>query len=544
MFHRINACRSVSRPGFAGAGVLIAALALSGCFSDSGNPDSGSSVNQVQISGMAVDGYIAGARVYADLNGNGSRDSFEPRAFTDSYGFFSRRPEIRDESGNLVAGSRDYCQSGPRRHCLRIAASQSETVLRVQGGYDLFTGQPFAGSMRRRIAIPNSDSITIQAITPLTTLEPGVASGTGDYWGDHTGGAFLGEDAVAAVQIHQTVVMVADRIHEELGITTDDIRNELTGELYAAFRGQLAAGGDVTQAWRDLDQDAFQTAISDVLQDLPDPGSTDLNQLALDMASLADVLGDVFDDGSGGATVLVPSDPREEVESWLQAIMSYVGARPDNPVPSDRTLLVDLRNELLALGGDRGNVDFERLSEIVNEVRGGDPIDGKVGGAVIEQVFPELAGSEITVEDSGATGSVSLYFGGEPADGVTPGETIDPMTGADYATAGPLTLCVRGDVGSLDFSDFTDGGSESSLRLTGEWRRPDDRLLVITLSAFDGTFEESASLRLRSGTDADTWEFTLDYDGEQESFLADRTTNDFAPVQGGIPDSHAACGDA
>ena len=42
-----------------------------------------------QISGTAVDGYVAGARVFQDLDNDGAYDSGEPYAYTNSLGSFS-----------------------------------------------------------------------------------------------------------------------------------------------------------------------------------------------------------------------------------------------------------------------------------------------------------------------------------------------------------------------------------------------------------------------------------------------------------------------
>ena len=71
----------------------LACGVLSGCLDNADDPDRGDQ-RAVQLSGVVVDGYVAGARVFVDLDENGERDAFEPRATTDAFGYFSYRPEL------------------------------------------------------------------------------------------------------------------------------------------------------------------------------------------------------------------------------------------------------------------------------------------------------------------------------------------------------------------------------------------------------------------------------------------------------------------
>ncbi len=58
----------------------------------------------------AIDGYLAGASVYVDQNANGKLDAFEPRALTDSEGYFSY---------NHRTGTNYCADGGLNQFCLR-----------------------------------------------------------------------------------------------------------------------------------------------------------------------------------------------------------------------------------------------------------------------------------------------------------------------------------------------------------------------------------------------------------------------------------------
>lgn len=86
-----------------------------------------------KLNAKALDGYLKGATVFADKNGNGIQDPDEASAITDEYGNF----ELTDPEGSLV----------------------------LSGGTDLSTGKPFSGTLRA----PEGSSV----VTPLTTVQQG-----------------------------------------------------------------------------------------------------------------------------------------------------------------------------------------------------------------------------------------------------------------------------------------------------------------------------------------------------------------------------------
>lgn len=141
---------------------LASIMALSACSVD--DPDQGNLNLNRPISGAAIDGYIAGATVYVDFNNNSMRDVGEPKAITDKDGYFSSSKD----------GLIDYCasdaSSAHKRHCLKANYQAGEVMLRLYGGYDLFTGEPFDGTLSTKAVALSGQAIESQMMTPMTTI--------------------------------------------------------------------------------------------------------------------------------------------------------------------------------------------------------------------------------------------------------------------------------------------------------------------------------------------------------------------------------------
>ena len=101
----------------------------------------GEAVPGLSTSGVVIDGYVSGATVFIDANGNGIQDSGEASTTTDKFGNF-------DFAANAGFGN-----------------------LIMTGGTDISTGKPFEGSM----TAPGGSTV----VNPLTTLiEKTVQAGT------------------------------------------------------------------------------------------------------------------------------------------------------------------------------------------------------------------------------------------------------------------------------------------------------------------------------------------------------------------------------
>ena len=204
------------------------AIALSAC-GGSGQDDGSISTYNQSISGVAIDGYVARATVYIDTNNSGSRDPWEDFAYTDNDGYYSSNP---------ITGV-DYCADNgteeQQQFCLSVNTPMQDVVIRISGGYDVLSGQPFEGQMSRRI--PDTDSGLDVIISPFTSLltdlendseRDAVIAGLGltaedldvNYL-DTDGSGEIDEELLSlALKIHKTVAILNDRItdtYNELG---------------------------------------------------------------------------------------------------------------------------------------------------------------------------------------------------------------------------------------------------------------------------------------------------------------------------------------
>ena len=104
----------------------------------------------VEVAGTAVDGYIAGARVFFDANRNGLLDAGEPFTTTDRAGKFNLMVDVKRFDLN---------------HDGKLSPEEGRIV--VEGGVDLSTGETRAGQL--------TAPITASVVTPITTLVDAVS---------------------------------------------------------------------------------------------------------------------------------------------------------------------------------------------------------------------------------------------------------------------------------------------------------------------------------------------------------------------------------
>jgi hypothetical protein len=172
--------------------------------------------NDTSIKGLAIDGHLARAKVYIDSDSNGVRDAWEPFAFTDNEGYFSYNPNSQ----------KYYCASQASaeetQYCLKPGRQYDNATLRITGGYDTLTGEPFVGQLSLRL----KDVTSNQVVSPLSSLTSGLNDSqstallnklglkSSDLTTDYTapGSSVNGELLNNAVKVHKVASLLGKKI--------------------------------------------------------------------------------------------------------------------------------------------------------------------------------------------------------------------------------------------------------------------------------------------------------------------------------------------
>lgn len=139
-------------------------LLLTGC--DMAAQDGSGTDQRQNMNGLVVDGRVANGVVWVDRNNNNRVDDFEPRARTDSQGYYSYNPET----------DTDYCafpeQAFEYRYCLRYGSSLDHAVVRVRGGIDLATGERLKGVMALQTSLADAGERRADpmVLSPISSL--------------------------------------------------------------------------------------------------------------------------------------------------------------------------------------------------------------------------------------------------------------------------------------------------------------------------------------------------------------------------------------
>lgn len=496
--------------------VAVAAIGLSGC-DDAGSQDSGQSDNDVQLSGTVVDGYVAGARVWADINDNGRIDTFEPVARTDRYGFFTQRPKLvtgdyqdSADTDEVVAEARDYCDTQgehfSERYCLRVSEASEGAVIRMLGGYDVLTGERFEGGMSRRVGVAGDVTDSSLAVSPLTSLRSGAGTSAEDadtdgdnFWGgyDDAKGVYVWQDDVDgdelewALKLHKVVDVVVAGLEKHfedaetisLADGEDWTGTDISFEIYSRLYEELGSPVDLSQAdFTDLQTD-LETAIEafdgvgSVKADLADIGKELYDAIeGLDMTASA-----------GANSAAASSDYRNDARAIEVAVnvaredSREEGGSATTQATSDRDYAEILGATVNTFSGGAGDeesekVDVAQMARDVREAREQADEDGTnfdageaVGNAFkrnrVDVELPEITGTVLELRAQGenddgeeAEGSLIFYF--QPEEGETiPADNTGWIAAADadyrYQDRGRLSACLAA-TGDIDFGGIED----------------------------------------------------------------------------------------
>ena len=513
----------------------ITAMTLFGCGTEKQDGGNGSSNADIS-SGVAVDGPITRAQVFYDLNGNGEKDSFEPGALTDNNGHYNY---------DLLNGI-NYCNGSSARpeFCLKLTSAQyndmsEDTKIIIAGGYDLYTGEPFEGTMSFPANQSNGLSPYI-AITPMTSMIEGGSEGLNDfitYLNSINGISgitlsnilnlnflesaekFNPQAFAVTYQMHKYVTVIADWVNEHYPAIDEgeEISSDISGLIYRQFENLNSA--NYTTAWNAIRAD-INTLYSNA--DLSQPSAPNGDAVDILEARLTAVnsattaafgsspLGSAltFDNVKGrtrGVEVVVLKIIRGESEGAHTSALAAL---------SDATYLADL-------GGDaEGNFNFTQLVEAEGTPAEIIAAANAAKDSAGSSLSSELAGKMLDFEDDGTD------------------ETIDSkaaifFTGAEGATRGDIHLCLK-------YSDTND--SDAMLAgdyISGTWE---------TLAALNNTVMlrleylggRSAVLKkigeTGNGSEAD---YRFDFNGETSNFTGDSAFTNIGDTP--VITSSAAC---
>ncbi len=250
-----NAAMAISDAAAAGAEVAgggevagAGALALGGLAALAGGGGGGGGASPVAApvtsSGTVVDGYIAGATVFRDVNGNSIFDVGEPNVLTDGAGNFTGLP---------------------------VDPENPDAFILTKGGIDISTGKTFVGTL--------SAPADATVVTPLTTLVQSLiqsSAGTGTpltsaeaasqistALGLGAGTDLLTLDPVKSAEAGDvTSLKVATQVSNILNLATAagvGTSAEASGSAASSLAAQIVAAGTAAPL---TDQAAIETALT------------------------------------------------------------------------------------------------------------------------------------------------------------------------------------------------------------------------------------------------------------------------------------------
>ena len=434
--------------------VAIAGALLAGC-GGTGQDDGSPSLDIQEFGGSVIDGYLARASVFLDTNNNGTRDAWEPSAFTDNEGFYSFNPR----SGT------DYCADDAteqhQQYCLETAVKYDNVVVRVDGGYDVLTGEPFLGQMTRRVNVAAGDQPADQLVSPITSIITAAqndeeknrmlealgleaADLDRDYLNTDGSGTIDADLLNKALTIHKAVTVLADRLtdtYDEIG-ETFGTPNDASAFVYQALAKQVVESQDLDaalqpqQLYQVLDTAEEELRAVYERKDINLP--TDMGNAIIpgNFTRIAEVVSDIPPVVDALIDVNAPPSSEEDVTGKARALEALVikavnEVSVDNTIESAVAFFTDQSNEPLigalveSLGGDTADVDllsandfsgadFDSVLEVAQSSsvpESAVPIS-QVGGLQLRLSDMHLGSAPDKLDDS----EIEFYFNGEPAD--------------------------------------------------------------------------------------------------------------------------------
>jgi len=433
---------------------LSTALLLSACGGTDQDEGTISTVEQV-FGGQAIDGYLARATVFLDTNNDGTRNAWEPFAFTDNEGYYSYNPNT---GTNYCATSASAEQA---QYCLRTNTQRTDVVVRIDGGYDVTTGEPFVGQLSRRLTNIGEAGVNDTLVSPLSSLMTNVEDSSEqstilsslnlemsdldvNYLNTDGAGTVDSNVLNAAIKVHKVVTVLSDRLTDTYTEIGEEIgtQNDATSSVYPRLAEQLLSSGsnfDLTVQNATQLTTVLDNAENDLRQvyerkefTLPaDLGSVENPNGFSRVVDVADKLVDIVNtviDPTSGLNELEAVGGLRAVESVVIKSLNEVGT--DNSIDnaasffmnSDTTLVESLLTSLSQdnadivslVNNDFTGTDFDSVDEVTQASSLPSDVDAftQIGGLTLKVSDLDLGSAPNNLEDS----EVEFYFTGSADD--------------------------------------------------------------------------------------------------------------------------------
>lgn len=509
----------------------VTALSLYGCGTDKQDGGKGSS-NAVIGSGIAVDGPIVRAQVFYDLNGNKKKDSYEPGALTDNEGNYNYNSVKR----------LDYCSGASARteYCLTLTTAQqqaltADTKIIVTGGYDLYTGEPFEGSLSFPAKSSNGSSQFV-AITPLTSLlEADPSSGfileilsllpaSFDY--DkllnlnflESEANFAPEAFAVTYQMHKFVTIISDWVENHYDDIDDgeDIQSDISSLIYLQFTDLNS--GLYQAAWDKLVVDINALYDDAELHREDAPSQSDVNELIANLTAVNDATKVAFGNSLGTDPSFTFANHKARIRG-VEVVVSKI-LQGQNPANAIAALSDNVYLEHLA-GDEDGNLNFTKVLE--EDGSTAELIDAAAAAKDTSDssLASDLAGKTLTFEDDNSDPDLDA-------------KAVIFFTGEEGATRGDIHLCLKyQEVGEEDQAlpgDYISGSWETLASL--------NNTVMLRLNYLGG---RSAVLKKigKTGNENEA-EYRFDFNGEASNFTGENEL-DAITEDATVISSQAAC---
>jgi len=482
---------------------LMVSIALTGCEvapQDSSGVDSRQSLN-----GLAVDGRVAGGKVWVDSNDDYAVDDFEPFAYTDSNGYYSYNP-INDENYcDLPEISDEY-----QRYCLVFGSSMDSMTIRIEGGIDLSTGEKLKGVMAMTSTFDESGvSDTPLVMSPLTTLLSAATDDTEREDIRTAMGIESDEDlrvdfSAANSDKNKRLLANAVAVQSMMDILTgsadaDSTETAAQQKLIKSLSKSIATN---KVAPAQFDTTMLTSLVTEVSTDATKQSSVSARLLALNVE--INKIADITNTDADVRALLKASEvisqlvKKEASGTDAEAIKKILDSGIDTLSASLKTTLTDdtvefditsVTTSLVTVGKTAvtNNTDFD-VSEVTAAVNDAKLSSGTVWGG---QWFVLGATSE-DIGDVTVGSYMAIHLDGDAA-----------------STSGPLGMCIN--VTSATSSDPED--SFVNEFIGGTWSKVSAGAVILNLDYEGQTFQG----QMKAKVEANTFRFESDVDGTIES---------------------------